>query len=166
MPAGDAEGALTVAVSEAWAGGPLKRFVDDARVQIAVLLHPSGQVIGQHGFTRSVDVMSACALAAGIYASSGEVGRMLEGKPFRAVHHGGATRQLFMAPADTRQGALLLLAVFDAESSLGLVQLYHAELAAALAAAAPERVAPAGPVLEQAFEVELNRNLAALFGRA
>ena len=35
-----------------------------------------------------------------------------------------------------------------------------------IAAAAPERVAPAGPVLEQAFEVELNRNLAALFGRA
>ena len=48
-----------IAVTEAWAEGPLRTFVDDARVQIALLLHPSGQVLGQHGFARRIDVMSA-----------------------------------------------------------------------------------------------------------
>ena len=156
---------MAVAVAEDWVRAPLKRFVDDARLLLAILLRSDGQVLGQHGFSRSVDVMSACALAAGIYASAGEIGRMLEGRPFHVIHHAGATRQLFMAPAATARGSLLVLAVFDAESSLGLVQLYHAELAAALAAVAPEPE-PQGPVLADAFEVELNRNLAALFGRA
>jgi hypothetical protein len=74
---------VSVAVVEGWVEGPLKQFVDDARVLLALLLHPSGQVLGQHGFTRAVDVMSACALAAGIFASGGELGRMLEDRPFR-----------------------------------------------------------------------------------
>jgi predicted regulator of Ras-like GTPase activity (Roadblock/LC7/MglB family) len=159
------EGPVAVAVAEDWVRAPLKRFVDDGRLLLAILLRADGQVLGQHGFSRSVDVMSACALAAGIYASAGEVGRMLEGKPFHVIHHVGTERQLFMAPAQTQRGSLLVLAVFDAESSLGLVQLYHGELAAALAAMVPEQE-PEGPVLADAFEVELNRNLAALFGRA
>ena len=48
-------------------------------------------MLAQHGFARSVDVMSACALAAGIHASAGELGRMLDGTPFRGLHHAGRT---------------------------------------------------------------------------
>lgn len=70
-------------VAEAWVEAPLQRFVDDAHVQFALLLHPSGQVLGQFGFTRAVDVMAACALGAAIHASAGELGRELDGHPFR-----------------------------------------------------------------------------------
>jgi len=65
---------LTVAAN--WVEAPLKAFVDDARVQLAVLLHPTGQVLGQFGFARSVDVMTACALASATHASSAELGRI------------------------------------------------------------------------------------------
>jgi hypothetical protein len=41
---------LTVAAN--WVEAPLKQFVDEARVQLAVLLHPTGQVLGQFGFAR------------------------------------------------------------------------------------------------------------------
>jgi hypothetical protein len=156
---------LTIAVAEGWVEEPLQQFVRDARVLLALLLHPSGQVLAQHGFTRAVDVMSACALAAAIHASSGELGRQLDGRPFGALHHAGERRQIFLAAAETPRGPLVCLAVFDDVTSLGLVQLFFAELRARLASAAPA-ARPAAPVLAGDFELELNRNLAVLFGRA
>ena len=147
-----------------WAAEPLRRFVEDARVTLALLLHPSGRVVGQHGFVRSVDVMSACALAAGVNATGGELGRMIDGGPFRELYHAGPQRQLFLAKVPRAPEPLLCLAVFDANSSLGIVRLYFEELSAALAAAVPP-VPRRTPALPGGFEQELNRSLAALFGR-
>ena len=155
-----------IAAVESWVAEPVRRFVEDARVQLALLLYPSGQVMAQHGFGRAVDVMSACALAAAINASSSELGRQMDGRPFSGLHHAGADRQLYLAQVPTPRGALVFLTVFDGESSLGLVRLYFEELVAALAAAAPPLVERAEPVLAANFERDLNRNLAALFGRA
>jgi hypothetical protein len=156
---------VTVAVVEPWVEVPLKQFVDEARVLLALLLHPSGQVLGQHGFTRAVDVMSACALAAGMFASAGELGRMLDGRPFARLHHAGRTRQMFLGQADTPRGPYIFLTVFDGGSSLGLVQLYFDEFRTHLAAATPPEVRQE-PVLAHDFEADLNKNLAVLFGRA
>jgi hypothetical protein len=155
---------VTVRVVESWVEPPLKAFMQDARVELALLLYANGQVLGQSGFTRAVDVMSACALAAAIHATSAELGRQLEGKPFAGLHHTGGERQLFLAEVVTRRDPFLFLAVFGRESSLGLVQLYFEEFRAGLVAAAPapeER----GPILPENFEGDLNRNLAVLFGR-
>ncbi|MDE3151291.1 MAG: hypothetical protein KGL93_03495 [Gemmatimonadota bacterium] len=157
---------MSVRAVEPWIETPLARFVDDARVTLALLLLPSGQVLAEHGFTRSLDVAAACALAAAIHASGGELGRMLDGRPFSGLHHGGADRQLFLAEARTRRGTYIFLTVFDQESSLGLVRLYFDEFAANLAAAAPDGAAASDAVLAEHFEQDLNRNLAALFGRA
>ena len=154
----------TTAAVESWVEAPIKQFVDDARVLLALLLYPSGQVIAQHGFARAVDVMSACALAAAINASSGEMGRQLDGKPFQGLHHAGSARQIYLAGVSSPRGTLIFLTVFDSDSSLGLVQLYFGELQERLAAAAPPPVADPR-VLPQNFEGELNRNLAQLFGR-
>lgn len=157
---------MSITTVEPWVEPPLRRFLDEARTVLALLLHPSGQVVAQFGFTRAVDVMSACALAAAIHASSGELGRQLEGRPFRGLHHAGLDRQLYLAEARTPRGSYILLTVFDQESSLGLVSLYFDEFCRELAAAAPPPAPPAKPVLEVDFERDLNRNLAALFGRA
>ena len=54
---------MKIAAVEPWIEAPLRRYVDDARARLALLLHPTGQVLAQAGFTREVDVMSACALA-------------------------------------------------------------------------------------------------------
>ena len=156
---------MRFAVAANWVEAPLKHFVDEARVQLAVLLHPSGQVLGQFGFARSVDVMTACALSAAINASSAELGRQLDGKPFTSLHYAGESRQIFLASVPIAGGALVLLAVFDEESSLGLVRLFFQEFCAAVAAAAPPASADA-PALGGDFERELNRNLAVMFGRA
>ncbi len=152
-------------VSIRWAEAPLARFVDDARVQLAILMYPTGQVLAQVGFKRSIDVQTACALSAAIQASSSHLGSMVDGAPFRELHHAGVERQLWLGEIPLHDGALLLLTVFDAESSLGIVQLYVNELRASVASVAPEPQA-ASPALAEDFERDLNRNLAQLFGRA
>jgi predicted regulator of Ras-like GTPase activity (Roadblock/LC7/MglB family) len=147
-----------------WADVPLKRFVDDARLNHAVLMHSSGQVLAQIGFKRSLDVQTACALSAAINASAEHLGSMLDGTPFRAVHYAGKSRQLFLGQIKAPGVTLLVLAVFDSESSLGIVQLYAKELQVNIAAVAPAATDNA-PALAENFEHDLNRNLSQLFGR-
>lgn len=156
---------MSIMAVEPWVEAPLRKFVEEARTVLALLLHPSGQVIAQFGFARAVDVMSACALAAAIHASAGELGRQLDGRPLRGLHHAGRDRQLYLAEAATPRGAFIFLTVFDQESSLGLVRLYFDEFCKNLTAAAPKAPRREEPVLEEKFEQELNKNLAALFGR-
>ena len=156
---------MILSVAENWVEAPLKQFVDEARLQLAVLLNRSGQVLGQYGFASSVDVMTACALAAATTASSAELGRLVDGKPFAGLHYAGNVRQIFLGQVPMRRGSLILLAVFDDESSLGLVQLFFAELCASLVAVV-QPDAPATPALAEDFERELNRNLAVMFGRS
>ena len=157
---------MKISVVAGWLETPLKQFVDDARVEIAVLMHPSGQVLGQYGFARSVDVMTACALASAIHSTSAELGRQLEGKPFTALHYTGRDRQIFLGSVPAKSGELVLLAVFDRESSLGIVQLFLEEFRARVAASAPPTPIEGPPAMGEHFELDLNRNLAQLFGRA
>ena len=156
--------AATAAV-ETWVEEPLVRFIDDARVRLVLLLESSGRVLAQHGFTRSVDVMSACALAAAIHASAAEIGRQLDGEPFTTLHHHGQARQIFLGELPTARGAHILLTVFDDATSIGLVRLYFTELSKRLAAAAPVLAAATPTPSFVDFESDLNRNLAKLFGR-
>lgn len=156
---------MKLTVAEPWIEEPLRRFIEDARVLNAILLAPSGQVLGQSGFTRSMDVMAACALAAAIHASASELGRQLDGRPFSGLHHAGRDKQIFLSATETQRGVLLLLTVFDTETSLGLVQLYFSEMSASLVKAAPPKD-EGGVALPETFERDLNRSLAVLFGRA
>lgn len=159
-PSGDA-GAANGRIPK-WLAAPLADFVREARVRLALVLEPSGRVLAQHGFTRSLDVMAACSLAAAIHASAAALGREL-GEALGPLHHGGADRQLYLVPVLAGEGALLLLAVFDEDSSLGIVRHFAAAFADRVARAAPPgRAAP----LAEDFEHELGRNLATLFGRA
>ncbi len=151
-------------VAEAWVEAPLRAFLDEACVDAAVLLYTNGQVLAQVGFRRAADVMTACALTAAIHASSGELGRQLDGRPFHTMHYAGAERQVFVATLPTGRGDVLLLVVFGENSSLGLIQVFLPDLQRALAEVAPAP-APQGLALAVDFEQELNRNLAVLFGR-
>ena len=151
-------------VAEPWVEAPLQAFVDDARVLFALLLHPSGQVLGQFGFTRAVDVMAACALAAGIHASAGQLGRELDGKPFRELYHAGRDRHVFIGEVRTARDAFIFLTAFGDESSLGLVRVFFGALSDRLATVVPPRV-DGTPLAAANLEQDLARSLAALFGR-
>jgi hypothetical protein len=107
--------------------------------------------------------MSICALTSAINASSRELGRQLDGKPFYETHHAGADRQVFMARCAAGTQEFLFVGVFDRESSVGVVEIYFAEFQKALENLKPQtEVKGKGPSGD--FEGELNRSLDALFG--
>lgn len=149
-----------------WAEEPLRRFVSDAGVSLAVLAHPSGRLLAQAGFARAMDLRSACVLAAAANATSTELGRLLDGSPFRALHYAGRNRQTYMVASNLPHGPYLLLAVFDTNSSLGLVRICFDELQRQLASAAPLVSRGGAPARMETFERDLNESLAQAFGEA
>ena len=149
-------------VSEQWVEAPFKRFIEDARLRSGVVLLASGRVIAQFGFSGPDEVMSVCALASAINASSRELGRQLDGKPFGELHHAGGERQLYLGSCAVGGAEYLFVGVFDGDSSLGVVEMYFGDVCRALAESwitAPPPTLPRGD-----FEGDLNRSLDALFG--
>jgi hypothetical protein len=149
---------------EPWVEPPLATFLAESDARVTLLMTGAGQVIAQHGFTRSLDVMAAAALGAGILAATGELARVMGVPPLGAVAHQGARLGVYLAGFDTPRGRWLGLVVYGPETSLGLVQLFFERMAEELqrgAPAEPERPPP----LAEDFEAELNRSLQALFGR-
>jgi predicted regulator of Ras-like GTPase activity (Roadblock/LC7/MglB family) len=151
---------------EPWVEGPLAAFVQEAAARVTLLMTSDGQVVAQHGFTRSLDVMAAAALGAGIVASTRELAREIGGgeRGFGEVVHQGSSIGVFLAPFDLPHAHWIGLVVFGPDSSLGLVRLFFRELVAQLARAAPDRP-PVPVVLPESFEDELNASLRALFSR-
>ena len=149
------------AVSAPWLDGPLRRFVQDSRVQRAIVLHPDGKVLGQFGFASAVEVMTACALAAAINASGRELGRQLGGRPFLGLHQGGRKQGVFMGSCAAGGKECLLLAAFDRDSTLGLVRLYFAEFRDAVG---DMEKRTDGDSSARDLESDLNSSLDALFG--
>lgn len=149
---------------EPWVEEPLRTFLDESAARVTLLMTSSGQVVAQHGFTRSLDVMAAAALGAGIMASTDALAALTGSSRYESLVHQGARQGLFLSAFDTPRGRWIGLVVFGAETSVGLVQLFFGQLVAALAAAAPAQ-APKAQVLAENFERELNTSLRALFGR-
>jgi hypothetical protein len=149
---------------ERWVETPLQTFLAESAARVTLLMTSSGQVVAQHGFTRSLDVMSAAALGAGILASTAELARVMGARPLDAVVHQGSAVGVYLAGFDTPRGRWLGLVVFGRETSLGLVQVFFERLVSDLARAAPAEE-PLRQVLAEDFENELNASLRTLFGR-
>lgn len=149
---------------EPWVEAPLTSFLAESGARITLLMTSSGQVVAQHGFTRSLDVMSAAALGAGIMAATGELSRVMGSRPLDAVVHQGNALGIHLAGFDTPRGRWLGLVVYGKETSLGLVQLFFGRMVEDLGRAAPAEP-PTRQVLAEDFEQELNSSLRSLFGR-
>ena len=116
--------------------GPLQTFVRESRVRTALIINGSGQVLAQHGFTRSYEVMNVASLAAAAHASSRKLAEVAGANAWDHLYHGGIERQLFLAPLRTPVEELILVAIFDVDSSLGIVQLFYQRMEQAVAALA------------------------------
>ena len=152
---------ITGAVSAEWLDVPLRRFMQDSRVQRAIVLRPDGKVLAQFGFQSAAEVKTACSLAAAINASGRELGKQLSGRPFLGMHQGGRSQGVFMGACAAGGKECLLLAAFDRESTLGLVRLYFGEFRDALGGV---DASVANGELPIDLESDLNSSLDALFG--
>ena len=82
---------------EPWVVAPLESFLAESAARLALLMTSSGQVVAQHGFSRSLDVMTAAALGAGIVASTDELARLMGAGRFEALVHNGQRQSCMLA---------------------------------------------------------------------
>jgi len=150
---------------EPWVVQPLETFLAESGARLTLLMTSSGQVVAQHGFSRSLDVMTAAALGAAIVASTEELGRLMGAARFEALVHGGLRQSCMLAAFSTPRGRWIGLVVFGPETSVGIVRLFFDQMVQQLAALAPREQQPPAPMLAEDFETELNASLKALFGR-
>jgi hypothetical protein len=155
---------VSVSVVEPWTELPLVRYAGQSGARLVLVMTPAGQVLAQHGFARAVDLMAASALGAAIMASAGALAQLIGERTFGALFHAGQRHGIHLAPCTAPRGALIVLTVFGRETSIGLVELFFEEFAAALRKAAPVDQVK-GPVLSADFEVDLNESLTSLFRR-
>jgi hypothetical protein len=149
---------------EPWVVAPLQTFITESSARLILLMTTAGQVVAQHGFSRSVDVMTASALGAAIVASTEELARIMGASRFGAVVHAGSRQSCMLSAFGTPRGRWIGLVVFGSETSVGIVQLFFDKMVEELVGAAPKEQPPA-PVLAENFEHELNTSLKELFGR-
>jgi len=144
---------------------PVDRFAREAGLKLVLLINESGQVLAQRGFARALDVMGVASLGAGIHASSHALAVMLGEGGFHHLHQGGSAAQVFIGPFRTPSEELIAIAVFGEDSSLGLVQVFFAELAREVAELPgwSERRPTANA---RAFERDLVAGLETIFGAA
>jgi len=149
---------------EPWVEAPLQTFLSESSATLILLMTTSGQVVAQHGFSRSFEVMTAAALGSAIVASTEELARIMGAPRFGAVVHGGTRQSCMLSAFGTPRGRWIGLVVFGTETSIGIVQLFFDQMVEALVGAAP-REQPAPALLAENFEHELDASLKELFGR-
>ena len=74
------------------------------------------------------------------------------------MHHAGKDHQLFLAPMKTPMNELIMVAIFDSETSLGIVQLFFDQLGDRVAAM-PEFQHKLQQTTQQTFERDLEAGL-------
>jgi len=142
--------------------GPLGQFVRESGVRLAVLINRSGQVLAQHGFDKVYDLVGVASLAAGINASSRALANQLGEEKFEHLHHAGRARQLFLGHFDSAAGQLMLVAVFDDRSSIGLVRLFFEQFVGSIRRL-PSMDVSRTTVSATEFEAELETSLDRFF---
>lgn len=138
--------------------GPIQEFVRESRVRIALLVSGAGQVLAQHGFARGYHVMNVASLAAATHASSRALAGLTGAGRWEHLYHGGRDRQLFLAPLRTPVEELILVVIFDADSSLGIVRLFYENLEKQVAALPAFQQKPGSPD-QASFEQDLEAGL-------
>ncbi|MGH7477823.1 MAG: roadblock/LC7 domain-containing protein [Longimicrobiales bacterium] len=107
---------------------PIREYVRESRVRIALLISSSGQVVAQHGFGRSYELINIAALAAAANSAAQALAQMSEAGRWRYMHQAGGAKQLFLAPMHVVNGELILVAIFDEQSSVGLAEYFFQRL--------------------------------------
>ena len=137
---------------------PTRRFVRESRVRIALLVNGAGQVLAQHGFARAYQVMNVASLAAATHAASRALAELTHSGRWEHLYQAGAEQHLFLAPLRTPGQELIVVAIFDEDSSLGIVQLFYQQLEEEVAAL-PEFRAAAATTTQARFEKDLEAGL-------
>ena len=98
----------------------IERLLKEANAKIIFLVDKNGQLISGVGETERFDTTSLASLTAGNIAATGGLAKLIGEKEFSILFHEGEKDNLHMSIG---AGRVILVVLFDADSSLGLVRL-------------------------------------------
>ncbi len=96
------------------------RLVQEAHAKVVFLVDRNGQLLASSGQAHDLDTTSLASLTAGNVAAMGGLAKLIGEKEFPTQFHEGERESLHMSIVG---GRVVLVVVFDAKSSLGLVRL-------------------------------------------
>jgi len=105
----------------------LAQFLREAEVKCVLLVGRDGLEIAKQGFTQTLDTTSLAALAAGAYASTRELARLVGEPEFSVMFHQGKRDHIHVSTVTDRA---ILVALFDDRTAVGLVRLCAEEASA------------------------------------
>jgi predicted regulator of Ras-like GTPase activity (Roadblock/LC7/MglB family) len=100
--------------------GIMDRLTRDASAKVVFLVDKNGQLISASGQSQQIDTTSLASLTAGNVAAMGGLAKLIGEKEFPTQFHEGEHESLHMSVV---AGRVVLVVIFDARSSLGLVRL-------------------------------------------
>lgn len=96
------------------------RLVRDANAKVVAIVDKNGQMIAVSGDVDNVDTTSLASLTAGNIAATGGIAKLLKENEFATQFHEGEKNHFYIQLVGHR---VILVVIFDAKSSLGLVRL-------------------------------------------
>ncbi len=109
----------------------LTTFLRESCALDAMLIDRGGQLLVRGGAARALDTVSLSALAAGAFSSTAAMARLLGEAEFTVLFHQGARESIHVAAVDDQA---ILLAIFDGQTTVGMVRLFAKEAADAIRA--------------------------------
>jgi len=96
------------------------RLTKEANAKVVFLVDKNGQLVASCGSTDNLDTTSLASLTAGNIAATGGLAKLIAEKEFATQFLQGERDNLFICTVASR---VILVVIFDAKTSLGLVQL-------------------------------------------
>ncbi len=96
------------------------RLQQDSRSRAILVVDKNGQLIAASGSAAELDTTSLSSLVAGNVAATGGIAKLIEEDEFTAQFHEGKDASVHMSLIGRR---VILLALFDKNTTLGLVKL-------------------------------------------
>jgi predicted regulator of Ras-like GTPase activity (Roadblock/LC7/MglB family) len=106
-------------------------LVRSANAKVVFLVDKAGQLIAASGAVSELDTTSLASLTAGNIAATGGIAKLLRENEFATQYHEGKDAHVHIQVVVQR---VILVVIFDARSSLGLVRLRVRKTAEELAA--------------------------------
>ncbi len=100
--------------------GICDRLTRDAGAKVVYLVDKNGQLIAAAGQSQDLDATSLASLTAGNVAAMGGLAKLIGEAEFPSQFHEGARESIHMSIV---AGKVVLVVIFDARTSLGLVRL-------------------------------------------
>lgn len=141
----------------------LSALAGKCRISAVFLVNGSGQILAEHN-GNGPSSAGLAALAAGSYAASREMARLLNETPqFPMVLYEGRSRNVFIAAVTAD---CFLIVVFGRESALGMVRIFTRKTIENLAPvlSRDEQQPPPEDLIDASFREALNRRLDQTFG--